>query len=108
MNPNTGKGWTDAEEATFAEIMRIGRMERIRAIQLFRRCKSDHAKALRLAQANYGRSTAQLAGMERRLAGLSRARQVRAQNGSFNSQKPARTLSSCSLALGSMERTVST
>ena len=49
INPNTGKGWTDVQEqATFAEIMRIGRMERIKAIQLFRRCKSDHAKAVKL------------------------------------------------------------
>jgi hypothetical protein len=48
INPNTGKGWTDAGEAAFAEIMRIGRMERIKAIQLFRRCKSDHAKAIRV------------------------------------------------------------
>jgi hypothetical protein len=50
INPNTGKRWTDTEEATFAEIMRIGRMERIKAIQLIRRCKSDHAKAVKLAR----------------------------------------------------------
>lgn len=83
-NPKTGKGWTDEEEATFADIMRIGHMERIKAIQLFRRCKSDHAKAVGLAQANYGRTEEQLAGMERskaaRLAGLAKARQVAPQN----------------------------
>lgn len=26
INPNTGKGWTDAEEATFAQIKRVGRI----------------------------------------------------------------------------------
>lgn len=74
MDPET---WTETEEATFAEIMRIGRMGRIAAIQLFRRCKSDHAKALKLARENYGLSDAQIAGLERsktaRLAGLAKA-----------------------------------
>ena len=87
INPRTGKGWTDEEEATFADIMRIGRVERIGAIQLFRRCKSDHAKAIKLAQVNYGRTEEQLAGMERskaaRLAGLAKARQRRPQDGSI-------------------------
>ena len=84
MNPNTGKGWTDAEEATFAEIMRIGRMERIKAIQLFRRCKSDHAKAVKLARDNYGLSDLQIAAYERselaRFAGLVKARQKLTQD----------------------------
>lgn len=52
-NPKTGKAWTDAEEAAFADIMRVGRMERIKAIQLFKRCKSNPVKALKLA-AEYG------------------------------------------------------
>jgi hypothetical protein len=84
MNPNTGKGWTDAEEATFSEIMRIGRMERIKAIQLFRRCKSDHAKAVKLARDNYGLSDLQIAAYERsevaRSAGLVKARQKLTQD----------------------------
>jgi hypothetical protein len=50
INDKTGKGWTDAEETTFKSIMLTGR-SRIEAIQLFRRCKSNHAKALRLANA---------------------------------------------------------
>ncbi len=87
INPNTCKGWTDTEEATFAEIMRIGRMERIKAIQLFRRCKSDPATAVKLAQANYGLSEAQVAGFERskaaRLAGLSKVNARHAQDGSI-------------------------
>jgi hypothetical protein len=53
INPKTGKGWTDAEEATFAEIMRIGYLTRIKAIQLFRRCRSNEVKAIRMA-AEYG------------------------------------------------------
>jgi hypothetical protein len=76
FNENTGKGWTDQEEATFASIMRIARMSRIAAIQFFRRCRSDHAKALKLAQGNYGLSDAQKAAYEStraaRLAGLSK------------------------------------
>jgi len=84
MNPNAGKGWTDAEEATFSEIMRIGRMERIKAIQLFRRCKSDHAKAVKLARDNYGLSDLQIAAYERsevaRSAGLVKTRQKLTQD----------------------------
>ena len=81
LNENTAKGWTDQEEATFATIMRIARMGRIEAIHLFRRCKSDPAKAVKVAQDNYGLSDAQKAAYEStraaRLAGLSRARQAR-------------------------------
>ena len=81
LNAKTGKGWTDGEETTFADIMRIARMGRIAAIQLFRRCKSNHAKAVKLAAENYGLSDAQIAGMERskaaRLAGLVKARESR-------------------------------
>ena len=83
-NPNTAKGWTDAEEATFADIMRITGMGRIGAIQLFRRCKPTHAKPLKLAQDNYALSDAQVASYEStkaaRLAGLAKARQRVAQN----------------------------
>lgn len=86
-NPQTGKGWTDAEEVTFAEIMRIGRIGRVAAIQLFRRCGSNHAKAVKFAQDNYGMTAEQVAGMERskaaRLAGLVKARQRVAQNRAF-------------------------
>ena len=83
INPNTGKGWTDAEEATFAQIMRVGRMDRIKAIQLFRRCKSDHAKAIKLARKQL-RSDGQVAAYENnkatRLAGLAKANASRAQD----------------------------
>lgn len=86
-NPRTGKGWTDAEEVTFAEIMRIARMGRIAAIQLFRRCKSDHAKAVKFAQDNYGMTAEQIAGLEHskaaRLAGLAKANARRAQDRAF-------------------------
>jgi hypothetical protein len=84
INPNTGKGWTDDEEATFAEIMRITGMERIAAIQLFRRCKSNAVKAINVARRNCGLSDAQVAVHESvkaaRLAALSKARQTLAQN----------------------------
>ena len=84
INPNTGKGWTDAEEATFADIMRIGHLTRIKAIHLFRRCRSNAAKAITMAQENYGMTNEQTAGLERtrtaRIAGLAKARQTVAQN----------------------------
>ena len=84
INANTGIGWTDAEEATFAQIMRIGRMERIKAIQLFRRCNSDHAKAVKLARDNHGLSDLQIAAYERskgaRFSGLVKARQKLTQD----------------------------
>lgn len=83
-NPTTGKGWTDAEEATFADIMRIGRMAHMDAIRLYRRCKSDPGKALRVAKRDYEMSDERAAAMERskaaRLAGLAKANQRRAQN----------------------------
>lgn len=84
MNPNTGKGWTDTEEATFADIMRVGRLTRIKAIHLWARCRRDPAKAVRSARENYGLSEVQEASYEQtkaaRLAGLVRARLRRAQN----------------------------
>jgi hypothetical protein len=89
-NPNTGKGWTDAEETTFAAIMRIGRgrLSRIQAIQLFFRCKKNHARALKMAQDNYGLSDVQMAAYERtkaaRLARLAQARQRRSLNRQFH------------------------
>ncbi len=93
LNPRTGKGWTDEEETTFADIMRIARMGRMAAIQLFRRCKSHHAKAVKLARDNYGLSDAQVAGMERskaaRLAGLVKARQRIAQDRSIRLSEAA-------------------
>jgi hypothetical protein len=86
-NPNTGKGWTDAEEVTFADIMRMGRLARIPAIHLYRRCKSDRTKSLKLTQEKHAMSDAQVAGMERskaaRLTGLAKARQSVAQNRAF-------------------------
>ena len=84
INPNTDKGWTNEEEATFVDIMRIARMGRTAAIHFFRRCKSDHTKSLRLARENHGLSDAQVAAYKTtkalRLAGLARARQRVAQN----------------------------
>jgi hypothetical protein len=79
INPNTGKGWTDAEEATFADIMRISHKERIAAIQLFRRCRSNATKALKLA-AEYG-VTAQAAeaGNAARAEGARRSREARSE-----------------------------
>lgn len=49
INPNTGKGWTDAEEAAFAQIMAAGRLERLPAIRLYRRCRCALNRALQIA-----------------------------------------------------------
>jgi hypothetical protein len=81
MFMSTVKGWTVAEETTFADIMRIARMERMPAIHIYRRCGSDPVKAIQLAQENHGLSDEQTAAYERnkaaRLAGLAKARQDR-------------------------------
>jgi len=53
INPNTGKGWTDSEEAAFARIQQQSRLSRIQAIQLYKRVKSDADKALAIAKSNY-------------------------------------------------------
>jgi hypothetical protein len=79
INPNTGKGWTDAEEATFADIMRIGHLTRIKAIHLWARCKRNTEKSLALA-AEYG-VTAQAAeaGNAARAEGARRSREARSE-----------------------------
>ncbi len=72
INPKTGKGWTDDEEAIFAKIQACSRLNRIQAIQLYRRVNSNAAKALEIARSTYLRATeAQLAGL--RLANARRA-----------------------------------
>lgn len=49
----TGKGWTPAEESIFAEIMAVSRLTRIESIRLWKRCKKDAVKALKLAKDSY-------------------------------------------------------
>jgi hypothetical protein len=70
-NPKTGKGWTDDEEAAFAQIEQVSRLNRIQAIQLWKRCGKDLAKALQIAKQNYPPATAA------QLAGLAKARKAR-------------------------------
>jgi hypothetical protein len=43
--------WTDAEEKAFSQLMAAGRLERLPAIRLFRRCKSRLEKAMPIATA---------------------------------------------------------
>lgn len=50
LNPKTGKGWSDAEEADFAQLMAAGNLERLPAIRLYRRMKCDLQKALKYAR----------------------------------------------------------
>jgi hypothetical protein len=45
--------WTDREEAIFADIQRVSRLNRIEAIQLWKRCSRDAAEAIILARKNY-------------------------------------------------------
>lgn len=49
MNHETGKGWTNAEEKAFAQIMATGELDRLSAIRLYRRMQGNLAKALRYA-----------------------------------------------------------
>ena len=67
------KGWTDDEERLFADIMSVSRLSRIQAIQLWKRCRENAAKAVRLAAKNYPRPT------EAQLAGLRNANEVRSR-----------------------------
>ncbi len=53
INPKTDKGWTDEEEAAFAQIQECSRLNRIEAIQLYRRVNDDTTKALAIAKSNY-------------------------------------------------------
>jgi hypothetical protein len=58
-NAETGKGWTPDEESAFEQIARAGDIERLSAIRLWKRCRQDLTKALRLAQETYALTPAQ-------------------------------------------------
>ena len=92
INPRTGKGWTDAEEITFAGIMHVGRMERAnQAIQLWARCKLNTAVPLVLAE--YGKATlAAESANATRAANLKRLRKARLPVGSSPTPKSSRLL----------------
>ena len=47
--------WTPEEEAAFARLMKVGPLERLPAIRLYRRCRGNLDRALRIAEA--GRPT---------------------------------------------------
>ena len=47
------RGWTDQEEAAFAQIQQASRLNRIEAIKLFRRFKGDVPRALAIAKQLY-------------------------------------------------------
>jgi hypothetical protein len=44
--------WTPAEEDAFSRLMEIGRMKRMEAVRLYRRCKDNLKRALSIAAAN--------------------------------------------------------
>jgi hypothetical protein len=50
INPKTGKGWTDEEEAAFAQVMAAGNLPRLPAIRLLRRFHGNLPKAIKLAK----------------------------------------------------------
>jgi hypothetical protein len=43
--------WTPAEEQAFSELMQAGRIKRMEAIRLYRRCGSNLTRALTIATA---------------------------------------------------------
>jgi hypothetical protein len=43
--------WNQQDETAFAELMRVGRLERLPAIRLYRRCGDNLARALGVASA---------------------------------------------------------
>lgn len=82
MNPETGKGWTDAEERAFAQIMAASRLTRIQAIHLWKRCGKDAHKALHLAKSNYPKPTQAI------LDRLAKARTSRLKAVSIDGNRP--------------------
>jgi hypothetical protein len=44
--------WTPAEEDAFAQLMEVGRMKRMEAVRLYRRCNENLKRALRIAAAS--------------------------------------------------------
>ena len=88
-----GKGWTDAEENTFAEIMRVGQLERIPAIHLYKRCRCNSEKAVIFAREFYSPTEAQVNAYEqtrtKRLAALSKANQNRCKGYPFSTSEAA-------------------
>ena len=45
--------WTDAEEVAFAEIQSVSRLTRIKAIHLWKRCRKNIKRAVKLAKEQY-------------------------------------------------------
>jgi hypothetical protein len=94
--------WTDSEEAAFVQLMAAGKLERMAAIRLYRRCKDDLVKALQIAREIYGVSDAKTTAYETtrsaRVAGLVKARAARHLNGPIQQRK------SCSTAITKAQR----
>jgi hypothetical protein len=44
--------WTPVEEDAFSQLMQAGRLKRLEAIRLYRRCKDNLKRALSIATAN--------------------------------------------------------
>ena len=63
--------WSDSEEAGFERICVASRLTRIQAIQLWKRCRKDTQKALRIAAETYPPLT------DKQLAHVERMRQAR-------------------------------
>ena len=45
--------WTKTEEVNFAELQRIGQMDRLEAIRLFQRCRGDMNRARQIAAGKF-------------------------------------------------------
>jgi hypothetical protein len=43
--------WTPAEEEAFSQLMEIGRLKRMEAVRLYRRCKGNLNRAISIAAA---------------------------------------------------------
>lgn len=44
--------WTPKEEDAFSQLMQVGRLKRMEAVRLYRRCKDNLKRALSIAAAN--------------------------------------------------------
>ena len=86
--------WTPAEEVAFSQLIQAGRMKRMEAIRLYRRCKANLKRALAIAivdaptpaeaarRAAFGES-ARLRAADRRQASASLSPPAKSQDGRF-------------------------
>lgn len=57
MQEVIGNRWTEAQERAFTEIIAASRLSRVRAIHLWKRCRENAEKAIRVAKTQYPKAS---------------------------------------------------